>query len=51
LVLWLVGLIDAKGIANLYGHEAFQQKLKNDIETQRMHFLPVFELANPRTNP
>ena len=43
----LVGLIDAKGIgvANLYGCEAVGHKLKNSLKTQKMHFLPVFELS------
>jgi hypothetical protein len=48
LVLVLVGLIDAKGIgvANLYGCEAVGHKLKNSLKTQKMHFLPVFELMS-----
>ena len=29
---------------NLYGHEALRHKLKNGLKTQKMHFLPVFEL-------
>ena len=30
---------------NLYGHEAAWHKLKNGQKTQKMHFLPVFELT------
>ena len=47
LVLWLVELIDAKGILwlnNLYGREAVRCKLKNSLKTQNMHILSVFEL-------
>jgi hypothetical protein len=46
LVLGLVELIDAKDIdvANPYGREAVRLKLKNGLKTQKMHFLPVFEL-------
>ena len=29
---------------NLYGCEAVQHELKNGLKTQKMHFLPVFEL-------
>ena len=29
---------------NLYGREAVQHNLKNGLKTQKMHFLPVFEL-------
>jgi hypothetical protein len=46
---------------NLYGHEAVQHKLKNSLKTQKMHFLPIFELMSepfasinsiyPRNNP
>ena len=28
---------------NLYSCEAVQQKLKNSLKTQKMHFLPVLE--------
>ena len=31
---------------NLYGHEAARHKLKNGQKTQKMHFLPVFELMS-----
>jgi hypothetical protein len=27
---------------NLYGCEAVRHKLKNDLKTQKVHFLPVF---------
>ena len=30
---------------NLYGCEAVQRKLKNSLKTQKMHFLPIFELT------
>ena len=50
LVLGLEELIDAKciGVAwlNLYGHEAVRRKLKKGLKTQKMHFLPVFELMS-----
>ena len=29
---------------NLYGCEAVGHKVKNGLKTQKMHFLPVFEL-------
>ena len=29
---------------NLYGRGAVRHKLKNSLKTQKMHFLPVFEL-------
>ena len=32
---------------NLYGFEAVRHKLKNSLKTQKMHFLPVFELEKP----
>ena len=31
---------------DLYGCEAVQRKLKNSLKTQKMHFLPVFELTS-----
>ena len=31
---------------NLYGHEAVRLKLKNSLKTQKMHFLPIFELMS-----
>jgi hypothetical protein len=31
---------------NLYGREAVQHKLKNGLKTQKLHFLPVFELMS-----
>ena len=45
-ISWIVGLIDAMGIdkVNLYGREAARHKLKNGQKTQKMYFLPVFEL-------
>ena len=30
---------------NLYGREDVRHKLKNGLKTQKMHFLPVFELT------
>ena len=30
----------------LYGRKAVQHKLKNSLKTQKMHFLPVFELMS-----
>ena len=30
---------------NLCGREAVRHKLKNGLKTQKMHFLPVFELT------
>ena len=44
---WIV-LIDAKEFIwlKLYGREAVQRKLKNSLNTQKMHFLPVFELTS-----
>ena len=30
---------------NLYGGETVRYKLKNGLKTQKMHFLPVFELT------
>ena len=33
---------------NQYGREAGRNKLKNGLKTQRMHFLPVFELTSAR---
>jgi hypothetical protein len=32
-------------IFNQYGHEVVRCKLKNSLKTQKIHFLPVFELA------
>ena len=32
-------------LLNLYGREAVQHMLQNRQKTQKMHFLPVFELA------
>jgi hypothetical protein len=29
---------------SLYGREAVQRKLQSDLKTQKMHFLPIFEL-------
>ena len=31
---------------NLHGREAARHKLKNGQKTQKMHFLPVFELMS-----
>ena len=31
---------------NLYGRETVRRKLKNRQKTQKMHFLPVFELTS-----
>ena len=31
---------------NLYGCEAVRRKLKDSLKTQKMHFLPVFELTS-----
>ena len=31
---------------NLYGREAVRHKLKNGLKTQKMHFLPVFQLMS-----
>ena len=45
LVLLFVGLIDVKG-TYVYGHEAVWHKGKNSLKTQKMHFLPVFELTS-----
>jgi hypothetical protein len=38
---------------NLYGREAVQSKLINSLKTQKMHYLPVFELTSDSlsTNP
>ena len=33
-------------VTQLYGCEAVQRKLKNSLKTQKMHFLPVFELTS-----
>ena len=32
-------------LLNPYGREAGRHKLKNGLKTQKMHFLPVFELT------
>ena len=31
---------------NLFGSQAVQHKLKNGLKTQKMNFLPVFELMS-----
>ena len=31
---------------NLYGHEVLRQKLKNGLNAQKMHFLPIIELTS-----
>jgi hypothetical protein len=31
---------------NIYGREAVRRKRKNSLKTQKMHFLPVFELTS-----
>jgi hypothetical protein len=47
LVLGLVVLMPrALMLLNLYGCEAVQHKLKNCLKTQKMYFLPVFELMS-----
>ena len=45
LVLGFIELIDAKDI-DVAHPEAVRHKLKNGLNTQKMHFWPVFELMS-----
>ena len=45
LVLWLVGLM-RRALINLYGCEVVQYKLKNDLKTQKRHFLLILDLMS-----